>query len=73
MDHLDELLIRADPAHHLGTDGLLADLSDEVLDHRQAHIRLQQGATHILQRPIDVGFADLVLAFQPLDRILKTG
>ena len=73
VHHLDELLIRADAAHHLGADSPLTHLSDEILHHRQAHIRLQQGATHVFQRPFDVGFADLVLAFQPLDRILKTG
>ena len=73
MDHLDELLIRADPTHHFSADGFFADLSHEVLHHRQAHIRFQQRPADVLQRPIDVGLADGVLAPQPLNRILKTG
>ena len=73
MDHLDELLIRADPAHHLRTNGFVADLSHELLHHRQADVGFQQGPTDVLQGSIDVGFADAVLATQPLDRILKTG
>ena len=73
MDHLDELLIRVDPSHHFSADGFVADLSNEVLHHRQAHIRFKQRPTDVLQRPIDVALADRVLAPQPLDRILKTG
>ena len=73
MDQLDELLIRADPAHHLSTDGFVADLSHELFHHLQAYIRFKQRPTDVLQGAIDVGLADAVLAAQPLDRILKTG
>ena len=73
VHHLDELLIRTDTAHHLGADGLLAHIGNEVLHHWKAHVGLQQGTTHIFQRAFNVGVADLVLAFQPFDRILKPG
>ena len=73
VHHLDELLIRTDTTHHLGTDGLLAHIGNKVLHHRKAYVGLQQGTTHIFQRAFNVGVADLVLAFQPFDRILKPG
>ena len=73
VHHLDELLVGTDPTHDLSTDGLVPDLSNKVLDDRKAHVCFQQGATHILERPFDIGVADLVLASQPLDRIFKAG
>ena len=73
VDHLNELLVRADAPHNLSANGLLPDVGDEILHHRKADIGLKKGTTHILQRPLNVGFADLVLASQPLDRIFKAG
>ena len=71
VDHLNELLVRADAPHNLSANGLLPDVGDEILHHRKADIGLKKGTTHVLQRPLHIGFADLVLAFQPLDRIFK--
>ena len=72
VDQLDELLIRADTAHHFGTDRLAPHLLDEVLDHQQAHIRLQQGATHLLERFVDVRLRNRGLTPQALDGVFKT-
>ena len=71
MHQLDEFLVRADASHHLGSDRLAPDLLHEVLHHRQAHIGLQQGAAHLLEGPLHIGFGDGGLAPQPLDRVLK--
>ena len=73
VHHLDEFLVRTDAAHHFGAHGLLAHIGNEVLHHREADIGLQKGTAHVLQRPLNVGVADAVLATQPLDRILKAG
>ena len=71
MHQLNELLVGTDAPHHFRTDRLAAHLVDEVLDHRQAHIRLEQGAAHLLEGPLHVGLGDRGLAPQPLDRVLK--
>ena len=58
VHQLDKFLIRANAPHHLGAHGLAANLFNEVLNYRQAHICLQQGSTHLLERPLHVGFGD---------------
>ena len=73
VDHLDKLLVGAHPTHHLSADGLTAHLRHKILDHRKADIGFEQRTTNLLESPIDVGFADLVLASQPFDSIFKAG
>ncbi len=72
MHQLDELLVGADPAHHLGADGFAAHLLDKVLHHRQAHVGLEQGPAHLLQGTVHVGFADAGLAPQAFDGVFKS-
>ena len=72
VHQLDKFLIRANAPHHLGAHGLAAHLLDEVLNHRQAHIRLQQGSTHLLERAFHVGFRDRGLPSQTLNRLFKS-
>ena len=73
VNHLDELLVGAHPTHHLSADGLVSDLGNKILNHRKADIGFEQRATNLLQSPINIGFADLVLASQPFDCIFKAG
>ena len=54
VHHLDEFLVWADAPHHLRPEGLAPHLIHKILHHRQAHIGLQQGATHVLQRRLDI-------------------
>ena len=54
MHQLDELLVGADASHYLGANRLAPHLLHEVLHHRQAHVRLQQGAAHLPEGPVDV-------------------
>ena len=71
VHHLDELLVGADPPHHLRPEGLAPHLINEILHHRQAHIGLQQGAPHVLQGRFDVGFTDGGLTPEGLDGVIE--
>ena len=64
VDHLDEL-VRTHTTDHLGTDGFLTHLGNEILHHRKVDIGFEQSSTHVLQGTLNVGFADGVLAFSP--------
>ena len=55
IDDLDDLLARADRADDFFADGAHAHLVDEVLDHRQRHVGLEQGYADFAQ-----GFADVL-------------
>ena len=70
MHQFDELLVGAYPPHHLGAEGFAAHLRHKVLNHREAHIGLQQGPPHFLEGPIHIGFADGPLAPKATDGIL---
>ena len=58
MDDLDHQLARGDAAQHLLAHGALADGGDEVLDHGQRHVGLEQRHAHLAQGFRDVGFAE---------------
>ena len=72
MHQLDEFLVGADAPHHLGAHGPAAHLLYKVLHHAEADIGLQQGATHLLQGALHVGFGDGRLPLQALNGIFKT-
>ena len=59
---LHERLSRGQALRDLGTDGALLDLVDEVLDHRQGHVGLEQGHAHFAQSVLDVVLGQLGLA-----------
>ena len=73
VDHLDELLVGAYPPDHLSADGFAAHLRHKILNDRKTDIGFEQRTTDLLKSPIDIGFADLVLASQPFDSIFKAG
>jgi len=51
---------------HFFANGLFLDGSNELLDHRQGHIGLQQGHAHFAQGIGDIGFSQSSLALQRL-------
>jgi site-specific recombinase XerD len=57
-------LARGETAHHLLAQGLLADLIDELLDHGQGDIRLQQRHAHFAHGILDILFGQAALAAQ---------
>ncbi len=61
-DDLHERLSRGQALRDLGADGALLDLVDEVLDHRQGHVGLEQGHAHFAQSVLDVVLGQLGLA-----------
>ena len=57
VDDLHDHLAGRDAAQHLLADGALAHPADEVLDHRQRHVGLEQGDADLPHRLADVGLA----------------
>jgi len=56
IDDLDERLPRRQTGLHILTEGPLLHVLDEVLDHRQGDIRLQQGHADFPQGILDIVF-----------------
>ena len=71
VDDLDDLLAGGDGAQHLLADRALPDLGDEVLDHRQRDIRLQQRHAHLAHGRVDVVFAQRAAAGQLVEDIAQ--
>ncbi|MDR6179696.1 hypothetical protein QE393_002956 [Pseudomonas sp. SORGH_AS 211] len=59
---LHEGLPRRQALGHLGADRPLLDPVDELLDHRQGDVRLEQRHAHLAQGVLDVVFGELGLA-----------
>ncbi|MNJ56591.1 hypothetical protein D3C77_521460 [compost metagenome] len=59
---LHECLARRQALRHLGADRTLLDLVDELLDHRQCDVGLEQGHPHLAQGVLDVVLGQLRLA-----------
>jgi hypothetical protein len=64
VDDLDEGLSRGQALGHLGAEGARAGPLDEILDHGQRHVGLEQGHAHLSQRVADVVFRDTATPLQ---------
>ncbi|MCY1411232.1 hypothetical protein D9M71_266140 [compost metagenome] len=69
LDNLHECLARGQAARHLGADRALLDLVDEILDHRQGDVSLEQRHAHFTQGVFDVVFGQLGLAGDMAQRL----
>ncbi|MNJ09541.1 hypothetical protein D3C77_36850 [compost metagenome] len=69
LDDLHERLARGQAARHLGADRTLLDLVDEILDHRQGDVSLEQRHAHFTQGVFDVVFGQLGLAGDMAQRL----
>ena len=67
VDDLDHLLAGRDRGQHLGADGPLAHLGDEVAHHRQRHVGVQQREADLAQRLGDVGLGQRAAAAQAVE------
>ncbi len=67
MDDLDDHLAGRDRADHLLADRLLAHLGDEILDHRQGDVGLEQRHAHFAHGLGHVGLAQRAAAGQPVE------
>ncbi|OIQ83357.1 hypothetical protein GALL_348340 [mine drainage metagenome] len=67
MHHLNDRLARRQALQHLTALGALLDVVDEVLDHGQGDVGLQQGHAHFAHRVLDVLFGQACLAAQGFD------
>ena len=68
VDDLDDLLGRVQGAGELGARGPLLDRGDEVLDHAEVDVGLQQRDPDLPRRGVDVGLGQPALATQALER-----
>ena len=70
---LDHLLARRDALQHVAADRLRAHASDEVLDDRERHVRLEQGDPHVTQRGAHVRLTQRTAPSQRLEDPVKPG
>jgi hypothetical protein len=61
-----------DRAQHGLAGGALARLGDEVLDHRQGDVGLEQGHAHLAHRLVDVGRGQHAPAGQPVEHPVQS-
>ncbi len=71
MDDLHHHLAGGDALEHALADGLLAHRGEEVADHRQGDIGLEQGHAHLAQRRIDIGLGQRAAPRQPPEDIAQ--
>ena len=64
VDDLDDRLGGGEGLQHVGAHGPLGHLSDELLDHLVADVRLQQGQADLPHSLLDVGLGETALAPQ---------
>ncbi len=57
VDDLHDLLAGGEALEDVGADRPLADPGDEVLDHLEVDVGLEQGEAHLAHRRVDVGLA----------------
>ncbi|MNM44050.1 hypothetical protein D3C81_549410 [compost metagenome] len=69
LDDFHERLTWGQAARHLGADRTLFDLVDEILDHRQGDVSLEQRHAHFTQGVFDVVFGQLGLAGDMAQRL----
>ena len=67
MHYADERLARRQAADHFLAERLGAHRVDEMLDHRQRHVGLEQRHAHLAQRVLDVRLGEARLAADRLD------
>src|SRR5690554_348203 len=72
LDDLDELLAGREALRDLLTHRTLAHPLDEVLDHRQGDIRLEERPAHLPQGVLDVVLGQARLTLDGLERLRQT-
>ena len=72
VDDLDDLLAGRDRAQHLLADRLLGRPVDELADHRQRDVGLEQGDPHLAHRRAHVGLVQRAAAAQPVEDAAQT-
>ena len=73
MNDLDDLLAGLHRADDILADGAGTHLLDEVLHHRQRHIRLDQGGADFGQRGIDIGLRERAAPAKLVEYAAKAG
>jgi hypothetical protein len=67
VDDLDDLLAGRDRSEHLLADRLLGRLVDELADHRQSDVGLEQSDPDFAHRGADVGLGQRAAAAKPIE------
>src|SRR3546814_650194 len=71
VDDLDAPLAGVDRFHHRLADRLLAHRGNEVLDHGQRHVGLEQHHAHLAQGRVDVGLAEGAAPGQAIEDVAE--
>ena len=71
VDDLDHHLRRRHRAQHLLADRLVAHRVDEIADHRQRDIGLEQRDADLAQRRVDIVLAQRATAAQPVEDVVR--
>ena len=72
VDDLDHHLAGRDAPQHLLADRALADPGDEVLDHRQRDVGLEQRDADVAQRRLDVALAQRAAPLEAVEHGAET-
>ncbi len=72
VDDLDHLLPRRQAVEDVVADRLLADAGDEILDHLEVDVRLEQREPDLAHGGVDVGFADPSAAGQAAEGLAQS-
>ena len=70
---LDHLVAGRHALQHVGADRLRAHACDKILDHRQRHVRFQQGDPHVAERGVHVRLAQRAAPRQRLEDPVQPG
>jgi len=71
IDDLDDLLRRGEALHHLGAQGALPDVGDEVTHDLEVDVGLEQSQTDLAHRRVDVVGGELAAPSQVLEGVLQ--
>jgi len=71
VHQLDDHLARGDAPEHLQADRLVAHLGDELLDHRQGDVGLEQRQPHLLQGLVDIALGQRAAPAQAVEHLAE--
>jgi hypothetical protein len=71
-DELEDMLLGGQRAHHFLAERLFLDVLDEVADHLDIYVGLEQGEADLAQGLIDIRFGDPAVPSELLENSVET-
>src|SRR5205823_7029414 len=69
--HFEDLLVGRKLQHHFAADGLLADVSEQLVGHTHVDVTFEQSFANFPERGVQVLFGELALSAQILEGSLQ--